>query len=616
MEKPDAEALLAKAKQAVEERQYQKAIGFLHLLLREECDSIEALRLRASAYASLQLYAQAIDDYERVVTRPESVTEDFFALGIAYYHLRDGEKAQQAFSQAILQSPKKANFFLWRGATFLFLVHDTHRAEEDFDVALSLDPNNPSVRLNRARLFEKNEQWEQCIGELEHCFTHESVKNESLRLRAKVFAELGQIERAINDLSIIISDDPSDVTCLELRAELWRPLNLLENAIADEELATAIPKHQPGCYELLTMKQRLLFDSVKKHFLPNRTDELSIVDRVFPIRVRADLQQAIDDVIGSSKLRYFSGIRKEYEHGGIQFSDVLSESSNNRAYGVPPQYEEVDVGDIEAVRCLTKAFWLIEYDGTPCAILLTCENGRYGDTAGVHIQFAAIDGREGHLVSSNFFRNLEKAVNESKCYRGKILSFENNSDYHGRAVGITVHKLKPVKRDQVVLPLRTLELLDRNVIEFTKQRPKLRELGLSTKKGLLFYGPPGTGKTHTIHYLANALKGHTTLIIAAEQVANLGEYMTLARLLQPSIVVLEDVDLIARDREEMDDPCAESLLNKLLNEMDGLKGDADILFLLTTNRPEALEYALASGQEEWTKRSSFRCPTKPDGRNC
>ncbi len=44
----------------------------------------------------------------------------------------------------------------------------------------------------------------------------------------------------------------------------------------------------------------------------------------------------------------------------------------------------------------------------------------------------------------------------------------------------------------------------------------------------------------------------------------------------------------------MDTPCAESLLNKLLNEMDGLKGDADILFLLTTNRPEALEQALAS----------------------
>jgi ATP-dependent 26S proteasome regulatory subunit len=35
-------------------------------------------------------------------------------------------------------------------------------------------------------------------------------------------------------------------------------------------------------------------------------------------------------------------------------------------------------------------------------------------------------------------------------------------------------------------------------------------------------------------------------------------------------------------------------LNRLLNEMDGLKQDADILFVLTTNRPEQLESALAS----------------------
>jgi ATP-dependent 26S proteasome regulatory subunit len=59
------------------------------------------------------------------------------------------------------------------------------------------------------------------------------------------------------------------------------------------------------------------------------------------------------------------------------------------------------------------------------------------------------------------------------------------------------------------------------------------------------------------------------------------------------MVVIEDVDLIARDREDMGGPCEESLLNTLLNEMDGLKDNADILFILTTNRPEQLEGALA-----------------------
>jgi cell division protease FtsH len=60
------------------------------------------------------------------------------------------------------------------------------------------------------------------------------------------------------------------------------------------------------------------------------------------------------------------------------------------------------------------------------------------------------------------------------------------------------------------------------------------------------------------------------------------------------MIVIEDVDLIARRREEMYGPCDESLLNKLLNEMDGLREDAAMLFVLTTNRPEHLEAALAS----------------------
>jgi ATP-dependent 26S proteasome regulatory subunit len=150
-----------------------------------------------------------------------------------------------------------------------------------------------------------------------------------------------------------------------------------------------------------------------------------------------------------------------------------------------------------------------------------------------------------------------------------------------------------VQREDVILPEATLKLLDRNVLSFVGSRAQLRRLGQSTRKGILLYGPPGTGKTHTIRYLASNLPGHTTLIITAAQVALLAHYMNLARLLQPAMVVIEDVDLIARDRNEMG-PCEESLLNGLLNEMDGLKQDADILFILTTNRPEQLESALAS----------------------
>jgi len=63
-------------------------------------------------------------------------------------------------------------------------------------------------------------------------------------------------------------------------------------------------------------------------------------------------------------------------------------------------------------------------------------------------------------------------------------------------------------------------------------------------------------------------------------------------VLQPSVVVIEDVDLFAEERW----PRAghHPLLFQLLNEMDGLGEDADVTFLLTTNRPDLLEAALAS----------------------
>ena len=56
------------------------------------------------------------------------------------------------------------------------------------------------------------------------------------------------------------------------------------------------------------------------------------------------------------------------------------------------------------------------------------------------------------------------------------------------------------------------------------------------------------------------------------------------------MVVVEDVDLIAEQRDSRGGQ--HPLLFQLLNEMDGLGEDADVTFLLTTNRADPLEPAL------------------------
>jgi ATP-dependent Clp protease adapter protein ClpS len=325
------------------------------------------------------------------------------------------------------------------------------------------------------------------------------------------------------------------------------------------------------------------------HFVGVPRDRLVATSRQFPGHMRADVQAAIDRLFSASALRFF-GIHEQHRYETLTMATLIRDGRNAPAIA-PAQYHEVDVGESASVKCLNNGLWLCKRGGLRYAVVLSSHR-EHGYESGTRIEIAVPAGADGAEFVQSCFSELASAVNVARSYRGKVLSLDGDGEYQGRTRGITVHKLPPVEREEVILPESTLKLLDRNVLSFVGSRAQLRRLGQSTRKGILLYGPPGTGKTHTIRYLASNLPGHTTLIITAAQVGLLAQYMSLARLLQPAMVVIEDVDLIARDRDEMG-PCEESMLNALLNEMDGLKQDADILFILTTNRPEQLEGALA-----------------------
>jgi len=355
-----------------------------------------------------------------------------------------------------------------------------------------------------------------------------------------------------------------------------------------DDCILAVAEKQGG----ITQTKRFDFacTAIEWHFAGIPLDRLVATSRQFPGHMRADVQAAVDKLFSIQRIRFF-GIQERHRYETLTFASLTSAGQAAHAIA-PAQYHDVEIGEAEPVKCLDNGLWLCSADNLRYAVLLSAHR-EHGEETGVRIEIAAPAGATGAEFVSRCFTAIENAVNAANCYRGKILSFDGGASYRGRSRGLMVHKLPPVGRVNVILPEAILKLLDRNILNFVEYRIQLRQLGQSTRKGILLYGPPGTGKTHTIRYLASNLPGHTTLIITAAQVELLGAYMNLARLLQPTMVVIEDVDLIARDREMMG-PCEESLLNKLLNEMDGLKEDADILFVLTTNRPEQLEGALAN----------------------
>lgn len=224
---------------------------------------------------------------------------------------------------------------------------------------------------------------------------------------------------------------------------------------------------------------------LKKHFHPLPMDDITISRRQFPFRVRADLQRAIDRLFGrNTKILHFCGVRREYSHEGVTLSDCVVESQHNPTVSTPPEYEELNIGEELPIRVLRNGIWLLEQDGVRFAVLLA-PSGHFGQITGMQFQVAAPNSPEGTQITQTFFRHLEESILKAESYRGKILSLEESGhSYSGESSGITVHKLRFVERDQVILPETTVSLLDRNVIQFVEQRDRLALVSTGDKKGI------------------------------------------------------------------------------------------------------------------------------------
>lgn len=250
----------------------------------------------------------------------------------------------------------------------------------------------------------------------------------------------------------------------------------------------------------------------------------------------------------------------------------------------PVQYKNVQIGSSEFLSCLENGLFLL-HDRVRTVIHVRSNEM----TGSLDLEIMSSEGDGADLIEE-----IAKQVVKQNVYRGKVISLESSCG-RGRTQEVTIRFQDPpqISREDIILPERILKLIERNTIGFVKQADRLRESGRSTKRGLLLYGPPGTGKTFTAKWLAYSQPGLTVIVLSGEQLALIREGCQLARMLAPSLVIMEDVDLVATHRDEQMSPSSQVTLHQILNELDGMPSNTDVTFLLTTNRPEAIEPALA-----------------------
>ncbi len=307
----------------------------------------------------------------------------------------------------------------------------------------------------------------------------------------------------------------------------------------------------------------------------------------FSVAEHANLQLALDAVLGDAELLGFT--TRHMGFGSLGVAEIVAGQGMTGPISLGPvRYVDVEVGDGRVIQCVESGLFLAVREGAPVALVLSRGGDHPMRPSSLRLEGASPPPTTGAV--SRLLRELRAAMREHNVFRGRIISL--NQHEHGEAVGVQFHVVPVVKRSDVILPDGTLERLERHTIGITARAERLRTAGRHLKRGVLLHGPPGTGKTLSTMYLLHAMAGRTTILLTGRGLGLIEQALAIGRDLAPATFVFEDIDLVAAERTmEFSSP---GVLFELLNQMEGLAEDEDLLFVLTTNRPDLIEPALAA----------------------
>jgi DNA polymerase III delta prime subunit len=337
-----------------------------------------------------------------------------------------------------------------------------------------------------------------------------------------------------------------------------------------------------------------LMDRIQTHLGTDPT-QLPVISEEYDAFEHPNAQVALDAYLaGPERQADLVGVGgNSMRNMNFSLSDFLSQSGFMgrmlRLTEGPVDYVNFHLAGGRVLSCVQFGLYFVRNGETPLVVFIAGPSDQHGPRQKLRVEVVARRSEECQA----FLAELTDLMARRNVYRGHVISLSPGQFGPGPQSLIAFHTLPDIAREDVILPEGVLERVERQTIVFAEQAERLLAAGRSLKRGLLLYGPPGVGKTLTVMHLIGRMPGRTVILTTGLGLGLLQPIVQLARSLAPSMVVIEDIDLIAQERGQ---PFGHAgpLLFELLNEMDGLRDDSDIIFALTTNRPDILEPALAA----------------------
>ena len=154
---------------------------------------------------------------------------------------------------------------------------------------------------------------------------------------------------------------------------------------------------------------------------------------------------------------------------------------------------------------------------------------------------------------------------------------------------------------QTVIGLNDTKEEIKQYIDYMTNREKYVEMGVTIPRGLLFIGPPGCGKTYLAKCIASQANVSFISVTGSDfhemfvgvGASRMKSLFATARSNSPCIIFIDEIDSLGMKRtNNVYNSEGNSVLNKLLTEMDGFGNNENIMIIAATNRPETLDDAL------------------------
>ena len=244
-----------------------------------------------------------------------------------------------------------------------------------------------------------------------------------------------------------------------------------------------------------------------------------------------------------------------------------------------PDYNEINIGPGKRMNVLTQGRLLLRRGESRLSVRIKFT--RHGERAWIAVEGPAAVRKE----IKQFASEIDKEVRKLQLYKGQKLKYTG---------GLEFLQTGAKNWDDLSLQPELKEELMTNTVGFLKRSRELARYGIPGKRGLILAGKPGTGKTLLSKVLMSNSPGITCLAADPALLVHaryIRELYDIAGDLKPSIVFLEDIDLIGECRSGSN--ARGEALNELLDILDGVKECSQVVTIATTNYAEALDDALS-----------------------